>query len=275
MVIIFTNLRRIFIWRFVERHVIQTSITVIDFLLLLCHFHFFFSCQVHAVRHVHDEIFIFIFPRFQLQTKKCWSIVIFSPRRVGNEHWRHTDFGPSTGSNCCSMLGTVRLFAIANAVSSSASYSTENFWRSRLSADSMSSWKLLLSSLVYVDKNESRLWPSDGVRLLAFDALLRLVWPDILDSGVSEPSAFSCGVSNVAGLLAVNQSECKKWTSSSDTNEFIHGRSNTYHLIDLLASFHYISHTILSILSHHSSPLPPSIDSVLSIFPNRGKNPSG
>lgn len=164
-----------------------------------------------------------------------------------------TAFCPSIGSNCCSMLGTVRLFAIANAVSFSASYSTENFCRSLLSADSISSWKLLLSSLVYVDKNESRLWPSDGVLLLDFDVLLRLVWPDILDSGVSGPSALSCGVSNVAGLLAEIHNMSIEQSIYWEMPYYGNG-SNTYHPIDLLASFHCISHTILATLSHHSSP---------------------
>lgn len=62
-------LRWIFIWLFIERHLIQASVAVIDFLLLFRHFHFFFLRQVHTIRHEHDEIFIFVFPRFQLQIK--------------------------------------------------------------------------------------------------------------------------------------------------------------------------------------------------------------
>lgn len=49
----------------------------------------------------------------------------------------------------------------------------------------------------------------------------------------------------------------------------------TYHPLDLQPDVvHYIWRTILSILSHHSSPPHPNIDFVLSIFPNRERNPS-
>lgn len=62
-------LRCVLIRLFIERHMIQTSITVFDFLFLFRHFQFLFARQVHPVRHEHDEIFILIFPRLQLQIR--------------------------------------------------------------------------------------------------------------------------------------------------------------------------------------------------------------